>query len=165
MTDIKHAADDAARNLLEANALLTEGLDRIMGVASELPGASHPLQEALALSEQQAMVTLEAVESAQSDLHRIRRVATGFIHDELGAIERHLQTILTSQQGQDLAGQRLKKAIALLQAVEARIQDALLHLGAVQAPQEAPAAQGEDTFTGSRLDQGTVDDLLAELGI
>ncbi len=165
MTNDTQAADDAARNLLEANALLTEGLGRIMGLASELPEASHPLKEALELSEQQAMTTLEAVESAQGELERIRRVATGFIHAELSAIERHLQTILTSQQGQDLAGQRLKKAIALLQAVEERVQDALIHLGAAQVPLNAPTTQGGDMFKGARLDQGTVDDLLAELGL
>ena len=165
MTNNTHAPGDAARNLLEANALLTEGLDRIMGVASELPGASHPLQEALELSEQQAMATLEAVESALEELHRIRSVASGFIDEHLGRLDSHLQKILTSQQGQDLAGQRLKKAIALLQVVEARVQEALGHLGSVQEAPETPAAEREDTFTGTRLDQGTVDDLLAELGL
>ena len=152
----------AMQNLREADALLTEGVQRIMGVASELPGASHPLKEALALSEQQAMATLEAVEAAQADVAEIRATNGGFIDMRLDHLDAQLQAILTSQQGQDLAGQRLKKTITLLQAVEQRIQDALTQLGFVA---DAKQESGEDTFTGSRLDQGTVDDLLAELGI
>ncbi|MGC9186052.1 MAG: protein phosphatase CheZ, partial [Thiomonas sp.] len=54
----------ALHKLREADALLAEGVQRIMGVASDIPGASHPLQEALRLSEEQAMVTMDAAESA-----------------------------------------------------------------------------------------------------
>ncbi len=153
---------EAMQNLREADALLTEGVQRIMGVASELPGASHPLREALALSEQQAMATLEAVEAAQADVAEIRATNGGFIDTRLDHLEAQLQAILTSQQGQDLAGQRLKKTITLLQAVEQRIQDALTQLGFIPSTKQE---SGDDTFSSARLDQGTVDDLLAELGL
>ncbi len=154
----------ALHKLREADALLAEGVQRIMGVASDIPGASHPLQEALRLSEEQAMVTMDAAESAQRQVQLIEQTAAtgGFIDTPLQTIKDNLQTILTSQQGQDLAGQRLKKTITLLQAVETRVQDALTQLGALQpvATQDA-----SDTFSGERLDQVHVDDLLAELGL
>jgi chemotaxis protein CheZ len=150
----------AVLNLREADALLSEGVRRIMHASSDLPGASHPLQEALRLSEQQAMATLEAVEAAQSEVAAIRATDGGFIDSRLQRLDDHLQSILTSQQAQDLAGQRLKKTIALLQAVEQRIQDALQHLGCVGS--EVSATVADD---GQRLDQNTVDDLLSQLGI
>ncbi len=150
----------AVLNLREADALLTEGVQRIMRASSDLPGASHPLQEALRLSEQQAMATLEAVEAAQSEVAAIRATDGGFIDQRLRRLDDHLQTILTSQQAQDLAGQRLKKTITLLQAVEQRIQEALQHLGCVADGSAVPADD-----VGQGLDQNNVDDLLAQLGI
>ncbi len=150
----------AVLNLREADALLTEGVQRIMRASSDLPGASHPLQEALQLSEQQAMATLEAVEAAQGEVEAIRATDGGFIDHRLLRLDEHLRTILTSQQAQDLAGQRLKKTITLLQAVEQRIQEALQHLGCVADGGAAPAEDG-----GQGLDQNNVDDLLAQLGI
>jgi len=155
---------DALRNLREADALLAEGVQRIMGVATDLPGASHPLEEALRLSEEQAMATMDAAESAQKQLLLIEQtaIAGGFIDAPLEAIRNSLQTILTSQQGQDLAGQRLKKTITLLHAVETRVQEALSQFGALACTQDGEV---QDTFSGQRLDQGSVDDLLAELGI
>ncbi|CDW95011.1 MULTISPECIES: chemotaxis protein CheZ [unclassified Thiomonas] len=162
MTDLLETPD-ALRKLREADALLAEGVQRIMGVATDLPGTSQPLQEALRLSEEQAMVTMDAAESAQRQIQAIEEtaIAGGFIDGQLDAIKNNLQTILTSQQGQDLAGQRLKKTITLLQAVETRIQEALEQLGCLRDQ----SARAEDTFTGQRLDQANVDDLLAQLGI
>ena len=162
------ASGQALHNLREADALLTQGVQRILHASSDLPGASHPLQEVLRLSEQQAMMTLEAVEAAQAELQAIRDTNGGFIDQRLQRLDGHLQTILTTQQGQDLAGQRLKKTIALLQAVESRIQEALAQLRtagfeAEEVPAEADAPT--DTFGAGRLDQDNVDDLLAQLGI
>jgi len=155
---------DALRKLHEADALLAEGVQRIMGVVTDIPGASQPLQEVLRLSEEQAMVTLDAAEMAQRQIQSIEDTARagGYIDVPLGVIKDNLQAILTSQQGQDLAGQRLKKTITLLQAVETRIREALEQLGHVRGTTQAPE---EDTFSGARLDQTHVDDLLAELGI
>lgn len=153
---------EAMQSLREADALLNEGVQRIMSASSDLPGVSHPLQEVLELSERQAMATLEAVEAALGEVAAIRDTDGGFIDQRLQRLEHQLQVILTSQQSQDLAGQRLKKTIALLQAVEHRIQEALGQLGFVASQ---GADQAEDTFTGQRLDQGNVDALLAELGI
>jgi chemotaxis protein CheZ len=152
----------AVQNLREVDALLTEGVQRIMHASHDLPGVSHPLQEALALSEQQAMATLEAVEAAQLEVAAIRATNGDFIDTRLDLLDIHLQAILTSQQGQDLAGQRLKKTITLLQAVEQRIQEALVQLGYVQGTAVEPT---QDTFSGQRMDQSNVDDLLAQLGI
>ena len=162
------ASGQALHNLREADALLTQGVQRILHASSDLPGASHPLQEVLRLSEQQAMLTLEAVEAAQAELQAIRATNGGFIDQRLQRLDGHLQTILTTQQGQDLAGQRLKKTIALLQAVESRIQEALAQLrmaGFETAPAPAEAPPPGDTFGAGRLDQDNVDDLLAQLGI
>ncbi|WP_031405025.1 protein phosphatase CheZ [Thiomonas sp. FB-Cd] len=151
----------AVLNLREADALLTEGVQRIMRASIDLPGMRHPLQEALHLSEQQAMATLEAVEAAQAELAAIRATNGDFIDSRLDRLDTHLQSIFTSQQGQDLTGQRLKKTITLLQAVEQRIQESLAQLGYAQAAEPPP----EGTFNGTRMDQSNVDDLLAELGI
>jgi chemotaxis protein CheZ len=168
------APGQALHQLIEADALLTQGVQRILHASSDLPGASHPLQEVLHLSEQQAMLTLEAVEAAQAELQAIRDTNGGFIDQRLERLGGHLQTILTTQQGQDLAGQRLKKTIALLQAVESRIQEALAQLGPVPADAHqaladvhaewAPEAVS-DTFGAGRLDQDNVDDLLSQLGL
>ncbi len=162
------AGDQALRNLRQADALLTQGVQRILNASSDLPGASHPLQEALRLSEQQAMRTLEAVEAAQAELQAIRATDGGFIDQRLQRLDGHLQTILTTQQGQDLAGQRLLKTITLLQAVEARIQEALQQLGSVGFESAAPvpdAAAAVDSAGTDRLNQDNVDDLLSQLGI
>jgi chemotaxis protein CheZ len=155
---------DALRKLREADALLAEGVQRIMGAVTDIPGATQPLQEVLRLSEEQAMVTLDAAEMAQRQIQRIEDTARngGYIDVPLGVMKENLQAILTSQQGQDLAGQRLKKIITLLQAVETRIQEALEQLGHARGMTQAPE---EDTFSGHRLDQAHVDDLLAELGL
>ncbi len=168
------APGQALHQLIEADALLTQGVQRILHASSDLPGASHPLQEVLHLSEQQAMRTLEAVEAAQAELQAIRVTNGDFIDQRLERLDGHLRTILTTQQGQDLAGQRLKKTIALLQAVESRIQEALAQLGPV--PTDARQALAElhavlppdaltDTFGAGRLDQDNVDDLLSQLGL
>jgi chemotaxis protein CheZ len=163
MTGPERSPQGAFQNLQEANALLNEGIQRIMGAASDLPDASHPLQEALMLSEEQAMVTLEAVEAAQTEVAAIRATNGGFIDVRLDRLEQELQTILTSQQGQDLAGQRLKKSITLLQAVEQRVRDALQQLGV--CVESDPAAPAADPAANLSLEQSHVDDLLAQLGL
>ncbi len=154
-------SDAALRKLREADALLAEGVQRIMGVAHDIPGASEPLQEALRLTEQQAMATLDAASAAQRRVDHIEATATGggWIDAHIQGLRDDLRVILTSQQAQDLAGQRLKKVIALLQAVEQRVQDALGGLG------DAPVAAGVPVAAPARLAQDDVDDLLASLGI
>lgn len=169
MTDRADAGGQVMHSLRQVDALLTQGVQRILHASSDLPGASHPLQEVLSLSEQQAMRTLEAVEAAQAELQAIRDTNGGFIDQRLERLGDHLQTILTTQQGQDLTGQRLKKTIALLQAVEARVQEALIQVGeSGLAPACALSAADEltdDTFGTGRLGQGAVDDLLSDLGL
>ena len=99
------------RLLSEAELLLREGLKRIANTAEEnLSGAQNPLEEALRLTEEQTMVTLSAVERAQDAVNDIRSAHNRFIDESLHHIDDALLTILTSQQGQDLAGQRLKKS-------------------------------------------------------
>ena len=93
----------ALHSLTEADALLHEGVRRIMAASSDLPEASHPLEEALRLTETQAMATLEAVENGFSEIAAIRATHGGFIDDRLDRLELQFHTILASQQGQDLA--------------------------------------------------------------
>ncbi len=156
---------EALRRLREADALLTEGVRRISGVAVDIHGASAPLEEALRMGEAQAMTTLDAAEAAQRELQAIETAARrgGYIDAALNTIEQRLQCIVDGQQAQDLAGQRLKKTIALLQAVEQRIHEALRDLGCVPAGQHAAAPTAGAAAGG--LDQGAVDALFAELGI
>ena len=167
MTERADTGGQVMHSLRQADALLTQGVQRILHASSDLPGASHPLQEVLSLSEQQAMRTLEAVEAAQAELQAIRATNGGFIDQRLESMDGHLQTILTTQQGQDLTGQRLKKTIALLQAVEARVQEALLQVGESGLVPALSAADvlTDDTFGAGRLEQGAVDDLLSDLGL
>ena len=159
------AVTDALHSLTEADALLHEGVRRIMAASSDLPEASHPLEEALRLTESQAMATLEAVENSFSELAAIRTTQGGFIDDRLDRLEAQLHVILASQQGQDLAGQRLKKTIHLLQAVEQRIRGVVAQLEpqfGAEAPQPAAAAAAD---AGPTFAQDDVDALLRDLGI
>ncbi|MGC8808251.1 MAG: protein phosphatase CheZ [Thiomonas sp.] len=165
----------ALHSLTEADALLHEGVRRIMAASSDLPEASHPLEEALRLTETQAMATLEAVENGFAEVATIRATHGGFIDANLDRIEQQFHTILASQQGQDLAGQRLKKTIHLLQAVEQRIRAAVDQLGpqldarapAVAAPAPASSAplNGVPAYAGPSFAQDDVDALLRDLGI
>ncbi len=158
-------ARDALHSLTEADALLHEGVRRIMAASSDLPAASHPLEEALRLTETQAMATLEAVENSFSELAAIRATHAGFIDDRLDRLESQLHIILASQQGQDLAGQRLKKTISLLQAVEQRIRSAVAQLQPqinADAPQPVAVTQSDADPT---FGQDDVDALLRDLGI
>ena len=157
--------EDALRQLQEAEAMLREGVRRIMSASSDLPTASHPLEEALRLTEKQAMATLEAVEGAFVELEAIRATHGGFIDGHLDTLESQLHKILASQQGQDLAGQRLKKTIHLLQAVEQRIRGVVAQLEpqfGAEAPQPAAAAAAD---AGPTFAQDDVDALLRDLGI
>ncbi len=162
MTDTVKKPSDPARLLGEAELLLREGLKRIASAQSDLPDAQSPLEEALRLTEEQAMATIAAVERAQEAVQEIRRANGTFIDGPLDHIDSALGTILASQQGQDLAGQRLKKAIALLHAVENRIRLTLDELGLEGA--EAACATAPCT-ADERINQDDVDALLAELGI
>lgn len=154
----------ALRSLTEADALLQTGVRRIMVASSDLPEASHPLEEALRMTEMQAMVTLEAVEKGFAEVEAIRATHAGFIDERLDRIEEQLHAILASQQGQDLAGQRLKKTIHLLQAVEQRIQSAAAQLAEHMGPgDEAAPPKADDS--GPTYAQDDVDALLSELGI
>ncbi len=161
--------------LVEADLLLHEGLKRIAGAGKELlPGAYNPIEEALTLSETQTLCTLEAVDNAQAAIHRIEHTQQGFIDGDIAAIKSALATILDSQQGQDLAGQRLKKALRLLQAVDNRISLALrqlqesLGIQPIEAEENtvtAAGAQAPQTGAEQSIGQDEVDALLAELGI
>lgn len=154
---------DPNRLLSEAELLLREGLKRIANTAEEkLSGAQNPLEEALRLTEEQTMATLAAVERAQDAVADIRNAHNSFIDEPLKQIESALLVILASQQGQDLAGQRLKKAIALLQAVEERIRLTLAETGLDNDENTMPEASVE---SNPSINQDEVDNLLAELGI
>lgn len=156
---------DPNRLLSEAELLLREGLKRIANTAEEnLSGAQNPLEEALRLTEEQTMATLAAVERAQDAVTIIRNTHNSYIDKPLKDIENALLVILASQQGQDLAGQRLKKAITLLQAVEERIRLTLTEAGMESASNiaEENAATAE---ANPSINQEEVDSLLAELGI
>ncbi|AEK56845.1 MAG: hypothetical protein RE468_10360 [Acidithiobacillus caldus] len=146
----------------ETERLLREGMKRIAQVQTDLPSAQSPLEEALRLTEEQAMTTLTAVERAQEALAEIRKAHGVFIDGFLDHIDQALGIILASQQGQDLAGQRLKKAIALLNAVEERIGRTVRELGIEGEPEEV---DGTAADTSARFAQDDVDALLAELGI
>ncbi|MGK9451323.1 hypothetical protein ACSSZE_08715 [Acidithiobacillus caldus] len=160
MTDL--ATNETLQLLRETERLLREGMKRIAQVQTDLPTAQSPLEEALRLTEEQAMTTLAGVERAQEALADIRNADGVFIDGYLDRIDQALGTILASQQGQDLAGQRLKKAFTLLGAVEEGICRTVKDLGIDSLPAEnIPASADAITSFG----QNDVDALLAELGI
>ena len=80
----------------------------------------------------------------------------------LSRIESALHTILASQQAQDLAGQRLKKAIILLSAAEERIRKILDETGIAREERGTAKPSG---IPDSPIEQDELDDLLASLGI
>jgi chemotaxis protein CheZ len=184
----KSGKPNGLRLLAEADLLLNQGLRRIAGAGQDLPDACNPIEEALALSETQTMSTLEALDTAQAAIRRIQKTQQGFIDEDIGTIKTAMATILNSQQGQDLAGQRLKKALRLLQAVNERISLALVSLQenlGIPNRDILPNEQTEDTgslhedtivgrtdataleeaIRGQHIEQDDVDALLAELGI
>ncbi len=158
MTD-SHPSTDSTRLLGEADLLLREGLKRIASAKEDLPSAQSPLEEALQLTEAQTMATIAAVERAQETIQEIRTANGIFIDGHLDQLEGFLRTILECQQGQDLAGQRLKKAITLLRAVEERIAQVLQETGMGASSPDQPAVPS------ATINQDEVDALLAELGI
>ena len=127
MTRRRGAGELALRHLQQVDALLARTLRGLLHASSELPQACHPLCELLDLSELQALRTLEAVDAAQTELRELRDSADWKGRDDAGLqrLEQHLQSIRSAQQSQDLAGQRLKRTLAILQAVESRMREAL----------------------------------------
>ncbi len=144
MTRRRGAGELALRQLQQADALLARTLRGLLHASSELPQACHPLRELLDLSELQALRTLDAVDAAQAELQELRDSADWKGRDDAGLqrLEAHLQTIRSAQQSQDLAGQRLKRTIAILQAVEPRIREALAQWdqACLVAPQRGDAS-------------------------
>ncbi|MGC9238774.1 MAG: hypothetical protein ACP5D5_03840 [Acidithiobacillus sp.] len=138
--------------------LLREGLRRLEASA-ELPGAHQPLREALELTERQTLATITAAEQGQSVLAELRRgqISPDTACDQLEAV---FQQIVASQQGQDLAGQRLQQALGLLRMVDERIH--LLLADAGLAPTTKVGKTGEDPAS---MRQEDVDAILRDLGI
>lgn len=154
------------RLLTEVDLLMREGLRRIADVQTDLPQARHPLVEALELSEKQTLRTLEYVELGRAAVEDIRHTSNGYIDAPLDRIAEAFSIILESQQGQDLAGQRLKKALTLMNAVHERIAAVLKDI-----PMDPPLAGADDTeqkvdaSPAKDFAQDDVDALLMELGI
>lgn len=148
--------------LSEANLLMQEGLKRIASAHTDIPGAQHPLQEALQMSEEQTMKTLNALESGRAALRHMLQTKDGYVDEDLAQIDAAFAIILQSQQAQDLAGQRLKKAMSLMTLVQERIAKALegMPLEMPDAAQEGVGQSAEQSY-----EQDDVDALLAELGI
>ncbi|AEK58099.1 hypothetical protein [Acidithiobacillus caldus] len=138
--------------------LLREGLRRL-GASAELSGAHQPLREALELTGKQTLATIAYVEHGQALLRDLRQgnIPADSAYDELEAVFRQ---IVASQQGQDLAGQRLQQALALLQMVEHRIRLLLADAG-VAAPTDVNDTQADTVAMG----QDDVDAILRDLGI
>ncbi|WP_308389844.1 protein phosphatase CheZ [Acidithiobacillus sp. AMEEHan] len=159
-----NVSPETLRQLNEADLLLREGLRRIAAVQSDLPDAQNPIEEALRLSEEQTMATLAAVERGQIAVSEILGAHRQYIDQPLAVIQEAFAEILASQQAQDLAGQRLKKALNLIQAVESRISAVLAEVGVPEAeaghPDDPSVAEAGQTFQ-----QADVDALLAELGL
>lgn len=153
-----------SRLLSEANLLMQEGLKRIASAHTDLPGAQHPLQEALRMSEEQTITTLDAVEAGRSALREILQTRDAYIDDALSRIEGAFATILQCQQTQDLAGQRLKKAMSLMGMVQSRIAKALEDMP-FDLPMCMSTEAGQTQGVDQQIEQGEVDALLAELGI
>ena len=160
-------SDMPQKILTEVEMLMREGLRRIANVHTEMPQARHPLQEAMHLSEKQTMRTLEYVDSGQAAVQEIRSMRQGYIDQPLNRIAEAFSIILESQQGQDLAGQRLKKALALMNAVQERIAAVLKEI-----PMEPPltdnapdTGKSDRETTTKEFAQDDVDALLLELGI
>lgn len=158
--------------LKEVDLLMREGLRRIASAHTDFPEAKHPLEEALRLSEEQAMSTLDAVDAGRTAIREIRAMDNAFIDGPLERIDEAFSVILLGQQGQDLAGQRLKKAMALMTAVQDRVSAVLrgipLDDDDVCSPPTARASSGNvvtERADEATMAQSDVDDLLAELGI
>lgn len=161
-TQISEPVASAIKNLGEAGLLLEKGIQKIFSTHEELSASRDPISEALSISERHALATLAAVEDAEAAVKRICGISRegAYIDPQLRVIQTALTTILASQQGQDLAGQRLKKAITLIDAVKSKIQATLAEIGVISTAEAVP-----ETQMASSCSQEDVDALLEELGI
>lgn len=149
---------------------------------TDAPDARARLAHAIELTENAAHTTLSSVEdarpraraivdrcnSAESDKVRLKRIA-----EEARAIDSALGEILLAQSYQDLSGQLIRRAIALVEAVESCLVELLCHIGVCGDTGDGPAPGTEKGHgpavpgkAGAQQVSGQkqVDDLLAELG-
>ncbi len=154
------------QEISQLDALLREGLNRIVAAQTDLPGAKDPISEALQLSEAQTMETLAAVERGMDTVAAIRRADGQFIDQALDEISECFGRIQASQQAQDLTGQRLKKALTLLRAVEERLTETIAELRTAYGEDAGTRPQAQTQQAESKsFNQDEVDALLSELGL
>lgn len=169
---------EVARDMHEqiANTLAEPGMSRL--AHDDAPDTRARLNRVIELTDDAAHRTMDAVERARPLAKAIRaRAAQGEVGTSVAdadAIDSLLEEILMAQDYQDLSGQLVRRAIALIEAIEWRLVDLLRHSGhtdssgtQAQAPGTAhgfgPAVAG--CTDGDVLNsQQQVDDLLADLG-
>jgi chemotaxis protein CheZ len=147
----------------------------------DAPDARARLGRVIELTQDSAHRTLDAVERARGRLHAIGESAriggaagiAGCATD-VEAIDTALGEILMAQEYQDLSGQLVGRAIALIEAVEWRLVELLRQTGGTGTTDGAAPSPGTEKGEGPAVpglasgevltDQQQVDDLLADLG-
>lgn len=160
---------EAVQNPWQAGALAA-----VEQALHELPDVGERLRYVKQLTEGAANKVFALVETAQSQAAALRRHADEMASSapELAALLRQQSDaqsawateLLMSQDFQDLSGQVVNKVLALLQSLEAPLQQLLDSTGA-QAQDHSQAGELAGVQTPDKaLKQDDVDDLLASLG-
>jgi chemotaxis protein CheZ len=160
----------SARARLLHIAQLTENSANTVLTKVEQAG---PVQEGLAsradclMANWQAAYSDPAFPQAQTDM-AVRTM--DFIADVsagCNSTRGALSDIMMAQDFQDLTGQLIKKVVSLIEGTERDLLNLLIEAappGAINPVKKEEIMAGPDTRNGGALDQGNVDDLLADLG-
>ncbi|MFI5305576.1 MAG: protein phosphatase CheZ [Nitrospiria bacterium] len=148
LSDLTRFTEEATHRILEHTELVLNNHDELISKMKILNTALKP------------------VDSAERDLKAI----TFSVEQIILGNKKTLMDILTGLSFQDLASQRVKRMETILTEVQARIIDLVVTFG-IQPQQGEEGTvrrqsllKGLESSTGTKLEQGEVNDLLKELG-
>lgn len=166
LSDAASGFPSARERLLHIGDLTEKAANLVLGeVETTLPLLDRLAARAAALEHQWAGATPAAGEQAQ--LAAGTKEFLAIVQSDCGSTRTALSAIMMAQDFQDLTGQLIKKVVTLME----RTENDLLKLLIDAAPPGARAQERTDEVTAGPgapgsvvLDQGSVDDLLADLG-
>jgi chemotaxis protein CheZ len=148
LSDLNRFTEEATHRILEHTELVLNNHDELISKMKILNTALKP------------------VDSAERDL----KAMTFSVEQIILGNKKTLMDILTGLSFQDLASQRVKRMETILTEVQARIIDLVVTFG-IQPQQGEEGTvrrqsllKGLESSTGTKLEQGEVNDLLKELG-
>ena len=151
---ISTASNDTAIDGRKTDALFTEASDQLDEVVKATESAAMSIMEIVERHfEQQAesaaiIARIKAGEASAADIDKLAA-----INDSLGA---DLNSVLTTLSFQDITGQRIKKVVAALNAIEDSVVQLYISSGLIMEGAERDPAKDSDTLQAEA--QKAVDD-------